>query len=105
MAYLVAAPVAVAKAFSPGHITGFVEKPFRISNYLDGGSKGAGFSIDRGITTNVEVYEDKTLNYQISINGIRAENAEVSSWVVKEYLKFVHQPHFINIQHNISIPV
>ena len=107
MASMVVVPIAVSNAFSPGHVTGFVEKPTDISssNYLYLGSRGAGFSIDRGITTTVEVYDSATTNYQISINGIRVEDAEVSKWIVEQYLKLVDRPCYINIEHKISIPI
>ena len=82
MTATVAFPVAVAKAFSPGHITGFVaEKSVGFNNYLDVGSTGAGFSIEDGITTTVEIHEHKLPSYQISINGSRVEDAQVSKWV------------------------
>jgi pantoate kinase len=107
MASMVAIPIAVSNAFSPGHITGFVQKPATIisSNYLYLGSKGAGFSIDRGISTTVEVYDSTTTNYQISINGIRAEDAEVSKWITEEYLNLINRPCYVNIKHRISIPI
>lgn len=107
MTSVVVTPIAVSKAFSPGHITGFVEKPSTIStnNYLYLGSLGAGFSISHGITTTVEVYESTTLSYQISINGMRVEDAEVSKWVVEEYVKLIDRPFYINIEHRISIPI
>ncbi|TLY02287.1 MAG: GHMP kinase [Thaumarchaeota archaeon] len=103
---LVAAPVAVAKAFSPGHITGFFEIPHgSYSHFLHKGSKGAGFSIDRGIATTTYVYESAKTDYRISINGIQTENAEVSSWVVEEYLKLANRPYFVNVDHDVGIPV
>jgi len=103
---LVAAPVAVAKAFSPGHITGFFEIPNgSYSHFLQKGSKGAGFSIDRGIATTAYVYENAKTDYRISINGIQTENAEVSSWVVEEYLKLANRPYFVNVDHDVGIPV
>ncbi len=103
---LVAAPVAVAKAFSPGHITGFFEIPHgSYSHFLHKGSKGAGFSIDRGIATTAYVYESAKTDYRISINGIQTENAEVSSWVVEEYLKLANRPYFVNVDHDVGIPV
>ena len=107
MASMVAIPIAVSNAFSPGHITGFVQKPATISssNYLYLGSKGAGFSIDRGISTTVEVYDSTATNYQISINGIRAEDAEVSKWITEEYLNLINRPCYVNIKHRISIPI
>ena len=103
---LVAAPVAVAKAFSPGHITGFFEIPHgSYSHFLHKGSKGAGFSIDRGIATTAYVYESAKTDYRISINGMQTENAEVSSWVVEEYLKLANRPYFVNVDHDVGIPV
>ncbi|TLY09827.1 MAG: GHMP kinase [Thaumarchaeota archaeon] len=103
---LVAAPVAVAKAFSPGHITGFFEIPHgSYSHFLHKGSKGAGFSIDRGIATTAYVYESAKTDYRISINGIQNENAEVSRWVVEEYLKLANRPYFVNVDHDVGIPV
>jgi pantoate kinase len=110
MTSVVAEPIAISRAFSPGHITGFVVmKPAATNNNnkdnLYVGSKGAGFSIDRGITTTVEIYDHESVNYQISINDIRVEDAEVSKWVLEEYLKLVDDRFYINIEHEISIPV
>jgi pantoate kinase len=103
---LIAAPVAVTKAFSPGHITGFFEIPHgSYSRFLHKGSKGAGFSIDRGIATTAYVYESAKAGYQISINGSKTRDAEVSRWVVAEYLKLADRPCFVNIEHDIGIPV
>lgn len=108
MTSVVAEPIAISRAFSPGHITGFVVMKPAATNNKDNlyvGSKGAGFSIDRGITTTVEIYNHESVNYQISINDIRVEDAEVSKWVLEEYLKLVDHRYYINIEHEISIPV
>lgn len=104
---LVGEPIALAKAFSPGHITGFFEAPHDIScfHYLHKGSKGAGFSIDRGIATTAYLYESAKSEYQISINGIKSRNAEVSKWVIEEYLKLADRPYFISIHHDVEIPI
>jgi pantoate kinase len=103
---LVAAPVAVGKAFSPGHLTGFFEIPHgTYSHFLHKGSKGAGFSIDRGIATTAYVYESAKAGYQISINGARTRDAEVSKWVAEQYLRLVEKPYFVNIEHDVGIPV
>ncbi len=101
-------PIALAKAFSPGHITGFFEAPHDISSSFDflyRGSKGAGFSVDRGISTTVYLYESSKSNYQISINGAKSRSAEVSKWVVGEYLKHTNRPYFVSIQHDVEIPI
>lgn len=103
---LVAAPIVVAKAFSPGHITGFFEMPQGgYSHFLHKGSKGAGFSIDRGIATTAHVYESTKAEYRISINGVQTGNAEVSRWVVEEYIKLSDRPHFVKVDHDVGIPV
>jgi pantoate kinase len=103
---LVTAPVAMAKAFSPGHITGFFEVPANSSrHFLYKGSKGAGFSLDSGIATTACVYESAKIDYQISINGSKTQNTEVSRWVVEEYLKLADKPYFVSIDHDVGIPV
>jgi pantoate kinase len=103
---LVAAPVAVAKAFSPGHITGFFETSHvKYSHFLHRGSMGAGFSIDRGIVTTAYVYESTKTGYQISINGVKVRDAEVSSWMAEEYLNLANKPYFLNIEHDVGIPI
>jgi pantoate kinase len=104
---LVGEPIAVATAFSPGHITGFFEVPHDIScfHFLHRGSKGAGFSIDRGIATTAYLYESTKPEYQISINGIKSRSAEVSKWVIEKYLKLADRPYFINIHHDVEIPI
>lgn len=104
---LIEKPIALAKAFSPGHITGFFEVPHDIScfDFLHRGSKGAGFSIDKGITTTAYLYDSAKPDYQISINGIKSHNAEVSKWVIEEYLKFAERPCFISIHQDVEIPI
>ena len=104
---LIGEPIALAKAFSPGHITGFFEAPHEIScfHFLHRGSKGAGFSIDRGIATTAYLYESAKPEYQISINGVKSRNAEVSKWVIEEYLKLADRPYFISIHHDVEIPI
>src|SRR5919205_2076531 len=110
MTSVLEAPLCTAKAFSPGHITGFIEKPEKVSykdsnNNLYIGSKGAGFSIDRGITTTVKIFDHDSVDYQISINGIRVHDAEVSRWVIEQYLRLTDQRCYINIEHESTIPI
>ncbi|MGB7953215.1 MAG: hypothetical protein WCF23_04480 [Candidatus Nitrosopolaris sp.] len=106
MSTVVTQPVAIAKAFSPGHITGIVKRasiPCR--HFLYQGSEGAGFSIDRGVTTTVSLFDDRNSRYQISINGRTVEDADVSQLVLQQYLKFIERPYYIKIEHDIEIPI
>ncbi|HKU48357.1 MAG TPA: hypothetical protein VJP79_00280 [Nitrososphaera sp.] len=104
---LITAPVAVAKAFSPGHITGFFDIPSRApeTHFLLAGSRGAGFSIERGIATSVEVYESATPGFLITINGAKDSNADVSKWVLAEYGRLAGKPYFVKVDHNVGIPI
>ena len=106
MSTVVTQPVAIAKAFSPGHITGIVKRasvPCR--HFLYQGSEGAGFSIDLGVTTTVSLFDDRISRYQISINGRPVEDADVSQLVLQQYLKFIERPYYIKIEHDIEIPI
>jgi len=107
-AELVSEPIAVAKAFSPGHITGFFEIPQEnasCSSFLQKGSNGAGFSIDRGIATTAYLYESAKMDYQIRINGMKSRDVEVSKWVIEEYLRLAHRPYFVSISQDVGIPI
>ncbi len=100
--------VASCTAFSPGHITGFFEKPEnknQNSDLLFYGSKGAGFSFKKGVTTSVELYKSKNKWYQIYINNSLTNNAEVSKWVLQYYLDKFDFTYFIKINHSIDIPI
>ena len=100
--------IARCTAFSPGHITGFFEKPENKKHNTDllfYGSKGAGFSFKKGVTTSVELYKSKNKWYQIYINTSLTTNAEVSKWVVQYYLDKFDFSCYIKINHSIDIPI
>jgi len=100
-------PVSIAKAFSPGHLTGFfaTDKIAQIINPNFNGSIGAGFSISKGINTTVRVYNDFSKSYKIFINGIDSFDAKVSKFVVEYYLKMIDYPVFISVEHESEIPI
>ncbi len=95
-----------ARAYAPGHITGFVEFPdVRFSDCLLMGSKGAGICIDRGITTDVWVYENNANRISVQINGHNTSNAYVSLYVVNEYLHRLVNSVYIKVNHKTDIPI
>ncbi len=100
-------PVSIAKAFSPGHLTGFfaTDKPVQMTHPNFNGSLGAGFSISKGIYTTVKVYNDFSKNYKIIINGVNSFDARVSKFVVEYYLKMIDKPVFISVDHESEIPI
>lgn len=103
---LVTTPVSVAKAFSPGHITGFFEIPKSVNqHFLFKGSRGAGFSIQRGISSEVQLYDSTKPGSHITINGVRAINMDVSTWILEEYARLADRPYFAKVDHKIDIPI
>lgn len=95
-------------AFCPAHVTGFfkaeIEDVQRSPEEL--GSLGAGFSIQDGVTTNVQVTYSEKPDYRISIAGYESEDTHVSEYVINEFFKIVKdRKFFIDVKHEISIPV
>jgi pantoate kinase len=125
MSVVAASAVSTAKAFCPGHITGFLAKASdlgsydnhkengdRKSSYLNMGSLGAGLAIDRGVTTTVKVYEKGDDNhtrttYEVSINGSNQySNIDVTKSVVEDYIEFLQgKSYYIKIEHETAIPI
>lgn len=95
----------VAGAFSPGHITGFVEFPSLPDDPVLKGSRGAGFCISRGVKTMVSAEKSSKNALSIFMNDKFADDAEVSKYVVGEYLELVKKPFSIRVDHDLEIPV
>ncbi len=94
------------KAFSPGHITGFFQICDDSENPLWKGSRGAGVTVERGVTTAVEITQTSTPSIQIRINGHSTTSAQVSERVVSSFLKLVgDKPYKISVQHEIRLPI
>jgi pantoate kinase len=100
-------PVSIAKAFCPGHLTGFfaTDKSVQMTHPNFNGSLGAGFSISKGIYTTVKVYNDFSKNYKIIINGVNSFDARVSKFVIEYYLKMINKPVFVSVDHESEIPI
>jgi pantoate kinase len=93
-------------AFSPAHITGFFKAEMDQSQKPEfQGSLGAGFSIQAGVITTVEVQDADFINYTIKVSGYQPDNTQVSEFVIKEFLKHVQGNYFISVHHDIKIPV
>jgi pantoate kinase len=95
-------------AFCPAHITGFFKAELEQQNNFHKGSLGAGFSISKGVTTRVFLSK-KTTNdqyyYELKIHGFQPDNTQVSECVIEKFLKMVNYEYFLEVHHNISIPV
>lgn len=100
--------VVEARAFSPGHITTF----FRICDApidpLLKGSKGAGFSIQHGVITRVQVFPSDYTSVEIFIDGKRSE-ANVTQTTARLALDLAlqkyDQEYDLKIMQEMQIPV
>ncbi len=90
-----------SRAYSPAHITGFVEFP---DASIQKGSRGAGVCIDKGVTTDVWVYKSNANKVSIEVNG-HISNADVSLYVVNEYLHMLTEPVYIKVRHRVDVPI
>ncbi|WP_100182960.1 pantoate kinase [Candidatus Nitrosotenuis aquarius] len=93
-------------AFSPAHITGFFKAELdQTARPEMQGSLGAGFSIQEGVTTTVEVQDSEFSDHSITISGYQPDNTQVSEFVISEFLKNMQGNYFLKIHHDIKIPV
>ncbi|MDD1772289.1 MAG: hypothetical protein LUQ09_05145 [Methanomassiliicoccales archaeon] len=89
-----------AKAFCPGHITGF----FQIcqdEDVIACGSRGAGLSISLGVISEVEL-TDGSGKVDIWLNGLKAE-APVTEHAVRHLLK--DRPFDVKVRNELQLPV
>ena len=94
------------RAFSPGHITGFFQICDESEELLKKGSRGAGVSVSKGVTTTVELKPSDTSSVQIIINGKEAEHAPVSKAVVRQFLdQRINQSYDIRVSHEVALPI
>jgi len=90
-----------ARAFCPGHITGFFEI-HRTDNLLSTGSRGAGLCFTLGATSSVELRDSDRQTIKISING-KEQRAEVTRIAVKHLLGKVKSE--VRVTTGLDLPV
>ena len=96
-----------ARAFSPCHITGFFQILDQPANSLYAGSRGAGVSLSRGVTTTTRVGKALKSSLQVKINGFASNSAEVSRHVVDTFLSRFEELENskIIVEHHIEVPI
>ena len=93
-------------AFSPAHITGFFKAELEQNSKPETqGSLGAGFSIQQGVTTTVEIQDSEFSDYTIKVSGYQPDNTQVSEFVIREFLKNIEGNYFVKVHHDIKVPV
>jgi len=81
-----------AKAFSPGHISGFFEPVYYQNDFSRSGSRGAGVSINLGALSKVTILDSSRQNFDVFINGNRSPAP-----VTKLALKYLLGENKLNI--------
>jgi pantoate kinase len=94
-----------AVAFCPGHITGFFKAEMEEKRPELQGSIGAGFCIKEGVITRVQVSSSEKPSFKIKVTGYQSDNTQVSEFVIGEFFKIVKENYFVNVEHQIEIPV
>jgi len=92
-------------AYSPGHITGVVQPYEYLDDPIKSGSKGIGFSIQKGVTTQVNISKSKISELKIEINDQITHNAIVSEYVAKSFVSKINRNLKIRIKHQVDIPI
>lgn len=92
-------------AFCPAHITGFFKADLESESLESKGSLGAGFSIQDGVTTTVQARKSERKDFQLKITGYKPDNTLVSEFIVKKFLDLIDEDYFVDVHHDISVPV
>ncbi|MFX1565545.1 MAG: pantoate kinase [Promethearchaeota archaeon] len=94
------------RAFSPGHITGFFQICDDSENLLEKGSRGAGVSVSRGVTTTIEAKPANAVKIKIAINGDISSPAPVSRTIATRFLELgPSKPYEVQINHQVELPI
>ena len=99
----------MSKYWVASHITGVFTIHTEHHDPLYRGSKGAGFSISRGITTSVENSDDKKNHIYFDEVEVKKEKANVTNNVLNQFQALLKSKsdsdYGISIHHNFEIPL
>jgi len=91
-----------AKAYAPGHISGFFEPVFQSQNIDKSGSRGSGINISFGVNTQIIAESSKQQNIEIFINN-KKSNAPVTKLAIQYLLG--NQPLKIKVNTFLDLPI
>ena len=92
----------IAKAFAPGHISGFFEPVFHLEDLIRTGSRGAGLSISLGALSEVIIEESQVSSIEIFINGKKSP-ALVTTLALKHIIG--NNPLNIVVKTRLDLPI
>ena len=94
-----------ASAYAPGHLTGFFQICDQPDDPLLKGSRGAGFSIDRGVHTTIQVEASDRDAITVIMDGAVTGEAVVSENVVMRMLSKLDEAQRVEVTHEIQTPM
>lgn len=99
-----------ARAFAPAAISSFFEihdteagKP--IADLEKVGTRGGGFGLEKGVSTEVTVRESDKSSVNVFINSMRVEEARTTKKVVEQLLRGVTEKYEVIVDHKIEVPI
>ncbi len=100
-----------ARAFSPAGISSFFEICDRtpdgapITDLEQIGSRGGGFAISKGVSTEVSLVEAKEKQIRVFINGKLWPEAETTKTVVETLLEKAPETYHVTVRHRVEVPI
>lgn len=92
-----------AKAFVPGHITGFFEV-YEDPDPLKAGSRGCGVVLSKGTLTRVEVWEARRGSTEVYVNGAPCD-CPVTRDVVDGITRLAGRSYGVRVEHSLELPM
>lgn len=100
-----------ARAFCPAGISSFFEICDRTSEgtwiadpeYV--GARGGGFALDKGVTTDVSLFDAKRNRVDVFINGSLCQEADTTKTVVTTLLDNTSRRYHVTVKHRIDVPI
>ncbi|MFQ6136592.1 MAG: pantoate kinase [Candidatus Hydrothermarchaeales archaeon] len=92
-----------ARAFAPGHITGFFAI-FEHPEILETGSRGCGVVIDKGVHTEVALKDAEKNEVGVRVDDEICE-CPVTKTVVEEVLKLAESTYAVEVSHRLDAPM
>jgi len=91
-------------AIAPGHITGLFGVYSVPGDYIRTSSTGAGFSLERGMSTRIRVNQATRLRYDVKINGKPTTDFRVSERVIQIFAGYAG-PFEVEVYHQSELPI
>lgn len=100
-----------ARAFAPAGISSFFEicdtaengKPILDATRI--GARGGGFVIEKGVTTDVEVFPEKRNLIEVFINKKSAPEAETTKTAAQMILEKTRETFHVKVRHKVDVPI